>query len=83
MQKVIKETSDYILATGISSSDETTCYQVINKVYDVIEAESHILPQGFEYLEQIQAALDARRDDEKALSDVAHATNDNTIQFPH
>lgn len=80
--KVIKNTADYELIVGVSTDTKLLCYQVINIVHDVIEAESQILPQALEYLEQIQAALDARRDDEKALSD-AKTQPDNLMKFPY
>lgn len=61
---VIKETPDYVLRTGINAEGRT-CYQLINTVHDVIEAETQLLPQAFEYIEQLQAGLDALRDMEK------------------
>ena len=61
---VIKETSDYILRTGINQEGRA-CYQLINTVHDVIEAETQLLPQAFEYIDQLQAGLDALRDMEK------------------
>lgn len=80
MAKVIKTTSDYELLVG-NQLDEphAKCYQLVNRLYDVIEAETQILPQAFEYMEQIQAALDARRDDEKAVSDAIVAASDSAV----
>lgn len=77
--KVIDETTDYTLQTG--SSMETTghtCYQVVNRVYDVIEVETQLLPQAYEYLEQLQAALDAKRDIQKEVVE-----DSPVVQFPH
>jgi hypothetical protein len=63
MSELIRELSDYKLVVDDSvERDGSKSYQVVNKVYGVVEAETFILPQAFDYLEQIQAALDAGQD---------------------
>lgn len=62
--KVIETSPDYVLQLGTSLDPETkgrACYQVINTVYDVVEVEVFLLPQAYEYLEQLQAGVDAKR----------------------
>lgn len=84
MSKIIKETPDYILQTGTSLEvPHSKCYQLINKVYDVIEVETQLLPQAFDYIEQVQAALDAKRDMEKVLAEEAAKKDAPIVQFPH
>lgn len=84
MSKIIKETPDYVLQTGTSlEAPHSKCYQLINKVYDVIEVETQLLPQAFDYIEQIQAALDAKRDMEKVLAEEAAKEDAPIVQFPH
>lgn len=84
MTKVIKETPDYVLQTGTSlEAPHNKCYQLINKVYDVVEVETQLLPQAFDYIEQIQAALDAKRDMEKAMAEAAEKAKAPVVQFPH
>lgn len=82
MEKVIRETTDYILQTGPTVEDDTnkTVYQLINKVYDVIEVETNLLPQAYEYLDQLQAGLDARRDEEAMVNEKVDAS---VIKMPH
>lgn len=64
---LIRDLPNYKLIVGDSVEREgSTAYQVINKEFGVVEAETFILPQAFEYLEQIQAALDAKMDMEAA-----------------
>ena len=84
MSKIIKETPDYILQTGTGlEAPHSKCYQLINKVYDIVEVETQLLPQAFEYIEQIQAALDAKRDIEKEMAKAVKAGSAPIVQFPH
>lgn len=79
--KVIQETQDYVLQTGISTAEpHANVYQLINRVYDIVEVETNLLPQAYEYLEQLQSALDAKRDMDKEMKEVA---NTPVVQFPH
>ena len=49
MTKVIKETPDYILQTGTSlEAPHNSCYQLINKVYDIVEVETQLLPPAMD-----------------------------------
>lgn len=56
---MIKETKDYILVVGDSVEDKSLCYKIINKETGVTEVETSILPQGYKYLMDLQAGLDA------------------------
>jgi hypothetical protein len=58
----IKDTKHYMLVTGISKTDKSMCYQIFNKQYDVLEIETHILPQALKYIEDLEAGLDALTD---------------------
>lgn len=81
MSKLIEQTPDYDLIVGSSPEhDGRACYQVVNRVTDVVEAETQILPQGYEYLEQIQAGLDVKR---QALEDQKEAAARNEGQIVH
>lgn len=85
MAKVIKETTDYTLIVGQQlDAPHAKCYQLINRMYDVVEAESQILPQAFDYMTQIQAALDAARDNDQVVTDRDRAVDLATpADFPH
>lgn len=74
---IVKESPDYIIQVGVSQEGEYRTYQLLNKQYNVIEAETQLLPQAYKYIEEIQAAVDAFRDmaDDKKLSEV--------LKFPH
>lgn len=83
MSKVIETTPDYTLQIGLSNEVEgKSCYEIVNNIYGVIEAQCFILPQGYEYLEQLQAKLDARRD---MLEEMKKATAEKPtmVAFPH
>ena len=58
---VIKETKDYQVIT-FTNDDDDRLYGVYNKKYDVMEAETTLLPRAFGYLVQLQAGLDAESD---------------------
>ena len=69
MKKVIKETSDYELQVGPSvEGPQQNCYLLVNKVYNVVEVETQLLPQAYEYLDQLQSGIDARKDSESIES---------------
>jgi len=56
---VVKELADYKVVTteGVDGTGE---YALVNKKWGVVEASTPMLPQCLEYLEQLQAGLDAR-----------------------
>ena len=57
--KVVKELANYkvVVTEGVDGTGE---YSLVNKDYNVVEAATPMLPQCLEYLEQLQAGLDAR-----------------------
>ncbi len=81
----IRELSDYELVVGDSvERDGTKAYQIIHKEFGVIETETFILPQAFDYLEQLQAALDAGQDmAEEALEDMESVSISTTTKYEH
>ena len=52
----------YTLIVATSSDNDGLSYQIVNDVYNVIEAETRILPQAYKFLEDLSAALDAQYD---------------------
>ena len=58
----IKETPNYKLKVGTSSESGNPCYKIINKVHDVIEIETYLLPQALKHIDDLQSALDAISD---------------------
>lgn len=60
--KIIKQTANYILSTGLSIDSGKLCYQLINLKYGVVETESYILPQALHYLDDLEAGLAAMTD---------------------
>lgn len=85
MEKVITESQDYTLMVGVSTEAETPtlCYQLVNRVHEVIEVETQLLPQAYEYLEQLQSALDARRDSERAIADALLDASTSAVANSH
>lgn len=77
--KVIKESPDYVLQTGLNAEGKA-CYQIVNVVHDVIEVETQLLPQGYEYIEQLQGGLDALRDMDKERKELLQKPS---AAFPH
>lgn len=75
----IKETPDYILQTG--EDEDGRCYVVLNKTYMVEEVRTKLLPQAYEYLEQLQAGVDAKRDMAEEFS--VETANQVVMDFPH
>ena len=64
---VVDKLADYrvevVLGNKINEFDTPTGeYALISNKYGVVEAQTPMLPQALEYLEQLQAGLDARRD---------------------
>jgi hypothetical protein len=62
MNEIIKETKDYelFISTSLSNSKHL-CYQIYNKITDVVEIETTLLPQALKQLPELQAALDSIR----------------------
>lgn len=60
--KIIKQTPNYSLIIGLSTETNNRCYQIINRLYEVIEIETYLLPQALKYLLDLQAGLDALLD---------------------
>lgn len=62
--QTLKFTPDYKLGVSNKSIKEgpVPTYWVVNKVTDVVEAETAMLPQAYEWIEQLQAGLDALKD---------------------
>ena len=58
---VVKELADYYIKV-VAGSEGTGEYAVINKTWGVLEAQTPLLPQAHEYLEQLQSHLDATQD---------------------
>lgn len=75
---VIKEMPDYRLELGTDEGEP--CYVIVNRLYNVEEVKTKLLPQAYEYLEQLQAGLDAKRDMEE---DFNHAVEAPILDFPH
>lgn len=63
--EVVAETEDYqIVVTEGWAADgapKTGEYSLINKLYGVVEAATPMLPQVLQYIDQMQASLDASR----------------------
>lgn len=59
MNGIIETTPDYDLTVG--KVDDVDVYIIRNRQYGVVETSTALLPQAYEYLSQIQAALDVRR----------------------
>lgn len=69
LNTVVDQLADYRVVVVAGESD-TGEYAVISKTYGVIEAQTPLLPQALEYLEQLQAGLDARRDSLSGAAEV-------------
>jgi hypothetical protein len=54
-----RETQDYVLMLGVSQDSGNTCYQIVNRITNVVEIETYLLPQALKQLPELQAALDA------------------------
>lgn len=83
MSKVIETTPDYTLQVGTTyEAQDRNCYIILNKANNVVEVETFILPQAYEYLEQLQASLDVKR---QALHDLKVAAKSEVIRpaFDH
>lgn len=84
MSKVVTESSDYLIVTNpASEAPHNQCYQLVNKVYDVIEVETQLLPQAYEYLEQLQSAVDKFRADEMAVQAARKEAEEARIANSH
>lgn len=70
--KNIKESPDYRLQINNSIEEpEIIVYQLLNKETQVVELETRLLPQAYKYLEELQAALDAIRDEANSVTKAA------------
>jgi len=69
--RIVDTLGDYAVII-VPGADGTGEYAVTNTVYGVVEAQTPLLPQALEYLEQLQAGLDARRD---SLADAAQVVD--------
>lgn len=59
----IKQTDNYTLTIGYSSTiPDLKCYQIINKKYGVIEAETFVLPSALNGIDDLEAGLAAAQD---------------------
>lgn len=76
----IHSTEDYGIRLGTAEWElnekgevirEIPGYEVVNLVTGIRETETRILPQAMEYVSQLQAALDAAREDAKGPTNVA------------
>jgi len=67
MNEIIKETENYKLVVGISTSSQNLCYQIINSKYEVLEIESYILAQAIKYIDDLEIGLQAQKDISKEL----------------
>ena len=77
-QKSIIENSNYYVIVGVTEENKIPHYLVINKKYDVIEAETSIYPQALKYAADLDAAI-------YALSDISKGNtfSDNNVKpFP-
>lgn len=73
---VIKETAEYkIVVWEGTDAQQTGEYAVVNKEHGVHETSTPLLPQAFEYLEQIQAAYDKYMKDDEPESATVHSIN--------
>lgn len=65
-----KETEDYKLIVGDSMSSEKAlkCYQVYNKLTEVIEYETTLLPKALNTIEGLQTDLDKIKEDMPTLN---------------
>jgi hypothetical protein len=54
----IKETPNYKTVIGHDPKGNA-CYCVVNKLYDVIEIQTFLLPQAIKQMYELQSALDA------------------------
>lgn len=79
--QLIKETPDYLIQLGEEEGDR--CYVVLNKTYMVEEVKTKLLPQAYEYIEQLQAGLDAKRDMEDEFNPSVEGDNKAVLDFPH
>lgn len=70
--KVIDKSEDYSIVILQTSGDwpEDGEYGLVNNVTSVVEVRTPLLPQALEYLEQLQAGLDARRDMKAEIKDM-------------
>lgn len=81
---LIRELDNYKLVVGDSVEREgSLAYQVVNKEFNVIETETFILPQAHDYLEQLQAALDAQSDAADAMIEEAGAVKIASAKYNH
>ena len=84
MGKVVTETSDYMVIVAPSVEvPHNLGYQLVNKLYDVIEVETQLLPQAYEYLEQLQSAVDKFRADEMAVQAARKEAEEARIANSH
>lgn len=59
MNQIIKENKNYLLKVGSAiNKEEVNCYQVINKITNVIEAEFFMLPQALVNFDKISELLE-------------------------
>lgn len=61
MQQIYNNTNYYV-TIGTSEENNNPHYLVINKKYEITEAESTILPQAIKYASDLDAALTALLD---------------------
>lgn len=58
----IYENSNYKVTIGTSSENASPHYLVINKKFDVIEAETQLYPQAIKYADDLDTAIFALSD---------------------
>jgi len=68
MDSIIEETSHYKIVVGktVTTGNGNTCYQIVNKMFGVVEVESTLLPRILKQLSLIQADLDSLVDEKNA-----------------
>lgn len=68
----IKESADYVLTTGpsLDKNEDDNVYIITNKVTGVVEVDTRLLAQAYEYIDQLQSHLDARRDKEATVGGI-------------
>ena len=84
---MIRETNDYILQVGdaINPTNENVkqAYQIINKVTEVVEVETTILPEAISMIEAFQGKLNEYREADMAvtatLADFDEGSNVRTL----
>jgi hypothetical protein len=60
MPQSIRETDNYKLIVGTSVESGNPCYQVVHKNYGVVEIETYILPQAYQYIKDLEGELSGR-----------------------